>query len=423
MKTNYGEYATIKSRDIDLGEWKKCVIGELGEVVSGGTPKTSIDKYWHGGVSWITPRDMSKQVNRKYISKGDRNITTLGLNNSSAKLLPKGTVIFTSRAPIGYLGIAMQDLATNQGFKSIIVKDCNSNEFVYYLLKFSIDRIISMAGGSTFKEINASSFKEIEVDLPPLQTQQKIASILSSLDDKIENNRKTCEKLEEIAQAIFKRWFVDFEFPNEDGRPYKSSGGRMVKSELGMIPEGWGIVELNRIGNLMMGLSPKSESYNIELLGIPLLNGAADFNNSLIKAKKHTTRPTRVCKKNDLVFCIRATIGNITFADQQYCLGRGVAAITPKKNIYVGLLYFSLLMSMEKLKGNATGSVILGISKSDINNMKVILPDDKVLAMFSEISSNVLGLRHTNVQQSDELKKIRDSLLPKLMSGELRIEG
>ena len=176
--------------------WRKCIINDLGKIVNGGTPKTSISEFWDGDVSWITPRDMSQQLNKKYISEGARYITDIGLNNSSAKILPKGTVLFTSRAPIGYLGIASQDLATNQGFKNIIVNEENNNEFVYYLLKYSITKIINLAGGSTFKEINTSSFRQIEIEVPHLLTQQKIASILFSLDDKIENNRKTCEKVE-----------------------------------------------------------------------------------------------------------------------------------------------------------------------------------------------------------------------------------
>ena len=223
-----------------------------------------------------------------------------------------------------------------------------------------------------------------------------------------------------MAQVIFKQWFVDFEFPNEDGEPYKSSGGEMVESELGMIPKGWEVVELNKLAKLTMGLSPKSESYNTDYIGTPLLNGAADFNNGLIKANKFTTQPTRICEKGDLVFCIRATIGNITFADQEFCLGRGVAALKPLSGSYIGLIYFNLDMAMERLKANATGSVILGLSKPDINNLKIILPSEDILNRFSEISNNVLNFKHNFEREIGELIDIRDSLLPKLMSGEIR---
>ncbi|NFO14813.1 hypothetical protein FDB34_11530 [Clostridium botulinum] len=214
---------------------------------------------------------------------------------------------------------------------------------------------------------------------------------------------------------------MDFDFPNEDGKPYKSSGGEMVESELGIIPKGWEVVELNNVADLTMGLSPKSSSYNSNGVGMPLLNGAADFENGLINAKKYTTEPTRLCKKNDLVFCIRATIGNITFSDKEYCLGRGVASLTPKSDEFTGIIYFNLFMSMNKLIANATGSVILGLSKPDINNLKLVLPDKKTLERFSEISSSTLKSKYNNEFDTKKLIDIRDTLLPKLMSGEIRV--
>jgi type I restriction enzyme S subunit len=402
-------------------EWDVKMIQEIGEVVSGGTPKTKEDSYWDGNISWITPRDLSSFTER-YIEVGERSITELGLKNSSAKLLPKGTVLFSSRAPIGYLAIARKELCTNQGFKNIVCdKKYSSNEFLFYMLKAKMNEIESIAGGSTFKEVSGKVVKEFKIPMPPLNEQKAIAHILSTLDDKIEVNNQINKTLENMAQAIFKQWFVDFEFPNEDGEPYKSSGGEMVESELGMIPKGWEVVELNKLAKLTMGLSPKSESYNTDYIGTPLLNGAADFNNGLIKANKFTTQPTRICEKGDLVFCIRATIGNITFADQEFCLGRGVAALKPLSGSYIGLIYFNLDMAMERLKANATGSVILGLSKPDINNLKIILPSEDILNRFSEISNNILNFKHNFEREIGELIDIRDALLPKLMSGEIRV--
>ena len=171
-------------------EWKKVKLGDIGEIVSGGTPKTSVKEYWNGNISWLTPKDFSNK-NYKYWNKGERNITKEGLENSSAKLLPRGTVLFTSRAPIGYIGISKTDLCTNQGFKNIIVNEENSNEFIYYLLKFITPQIINIAGGSTFKEISATVLRDFEVYIPKSKKyQEKIAKILSDIDAKIELNNK-----------------------------------------------------------------------------------------------------------------------------------------------------------------------------------------------------------------------------------------
>ena len=229
--------------------WKKLKISDCAEVVCGGTPSTSKSEYWDGNISWITPKDLSN-YNSVYISKGSRNISELGLNNSSAKLLPKNTILLTTRAPIGYIAIAKNELSTNQGFKSLIMKNGNIPEFFYYLLKHNIDRIKNLGNGTTFMEVNSTSLKNLELFIPPLEEQKKIASILSSLDDKIEINNRMNKILEETAQTIFKEWFINFNFPNAKGKPYKDSGGKMIKSELGEIPEGWEVTTLEEICNI-----------------------------------------------------------------------------------------------------------------------------------------------------------------------------
>lgn len=321
--------------------------------------------------------------------------------------------------------------------------DGRDGELVYagFLIKFSLDPkkvnpkfiryytlseeyknwVSSFSTGSTRGNINAKTYGNMKIKLPDRKQQDFLVQILSDIDEKIEINNKINDNLEKIAQAIFKQWFLDFEFPNENGEPYKSSGGEMMESELGMIPKGWEVIKLHEIGNLTMGLSPKSEAYNVIGEGTPLLNGAADFNGGLIKATKYTKQITRTCRKKDLVFCIRATIGNITFADREYCLGRGVASIEPKDKLYVGLIYMNLLKSMENLKAKATGSVILGLSKPDINDMKLILPKNDMLNKFSDMFNKVFNKKHILELENDKLIEARDTLLPKLMSGEIRV--
>lgn len=299
-----------------------------------------------------------------------------------------------------------------------------NNMYLYFCLNWNIVKtnMLNRAIGSAQKALTIESLKKLEIPLPSIEEQKAIAKVLSDLDEKIETNNKINKTLEEMAQAIFKQWFVDFEFPNEEGKPYRSSGGEMVESELGKIPKKWKVVKLHEIGNLTMGLSPKSESYNTTGEGIPLLNGAADFSGGLIKANKYTTQKTRLCKVKDLVFCIRATIGNITFADREYCLGRGVASIGSKEDLYIGLIYMNLLKSIEKLKAQATGSVILGLSKPDINDMKLILPTNDILNKYSNLFNSVFDKKHALELENEKLINIRDTLLPKLMSGEIRVQ-
>lgn len=164
--------------------WEIRQLSEIGEIVSGGTPNTKIEEYWNGNIPWITPKDLSGFTDR-YIYSGERNITELGLENSSAKLLPRNTVLFSSRAPIGYVALAGDNLATNQGFKSIICDDKKAYPlFIYYLLKSKKNDIENIAGGSTFKEVSGKVMKEFKVQIPPLTEQKAIANILSTLDEK-----------------------------------------------------------------------------------------------------------------------------------------------------------------------------------------------------------------------------------------------
>lgn len=174
-----------------MSKWVECTISDIGTVVGGATPSTKkSENYVDGKIAWITPKDLSTFKGR-YIVSGERNITEAGLESCSTKLLPKNTVLFSSRAPIGYIAIAANEVCTNQGFKSVIPNENTDPLFLYYLLKFNKDKIESMGSGTTFKEISAKVMKNIKVFVPKSKSiQREIASILGAIDDKIENNEK-----------------------------------------------------------------------------------------------------------------------------------------------------------------------------------------------------------------------------------------
>lgn len=177
-------------------EWKKCTIADLGTVVGGATPSTKkVENYEGGTIAWITPKDLAGYTDR-YIWHGERNITDSGLHSCSAKMMPAHSILFSSRAPIGYVAIAGQEMCTNQGFKSVVPNDNTDYMFLYYLLKYNKDKIETMGSGTTFKEVSGSTMKGIEVTVPEsLDTQRKIASVLSTIDEKIENNEIINENL------------------------------------------------------------------------------------------------------------------------------------------------------------------------------------------------------------------------------------
>ena len=302
-----------------------------------------------------------------------------------------------------------------------VKKDVNKKYIKYILLSDIFKHYIhNYSTGTTIKNLGLKQMRKFKFPLPNIEEQEKIANILSSLDDKIELNNEMNKTLEEMAQSIFKRWFIDFEFPNEDGQPYKSSGGEMVESELGMIPKEWEIAQIDDISQVTMGDSPSSKTYNEDNIGLPLLNGAADFEGKLIKPSKFTSEPKKICKKGDMVFGVRATIGNIVFADKEYALGRGVASVEPNDKVFREFIYYSLDNSMENLINNASGSVFLNLKKADITDLKVCYSDE-IVKKFNNISRVLIDKIVENDMESELLKQQRDILLPKLVSGEIRI--
>ena len=179
-----------------MSSWKTCTLGDLGTVVGGATPSTKKAENYDGGtIAWITPKDLAGFSGR-FISRGERNITEQGLKSCSTQMMPVHTVLFSSRAPIGYIAIANQEVCTNQGFKSVVPNENTDYMFLYYLLKYNKDKIENLGSGTTFKEVSGSTMRCIEVSVPDsIEEQRQIASVLSALDDKIEKNTEVNENL------------------------------------------------------------------------------------------------------------------------------------------------------------------------------------------------------------------------------------
>ena len=402
----------------------KYEISEIGEVIGGATPSTKDEDNYGGDIPWITPKDLSS-FKERYIYRGERNISEKGLNSCSAKLMPKNTVLFSSRAPIGYVAIAANELCTNQGFKSIIADETKINFlYLYYYLIYKKGEIEAVASGTTFKEVSGSVLKKFNIEIPESILEQKaIAATLSCLDDIIELNNRTNKVLEEIAQAIFKRWFVDFEFPNEDGEPYKSSGGEMVDSELGEIPKGWRVVEL---GDVTTNIRERTKSNDYKVL-------SAVNTGDLKLSEEYFTK--QVFSKDLSKYIIvrikefaynpaRVNIGSIGMNEYDFdgCVSPVYVVFKSEEDFH---WFFKMFIKTKNFKSEvvkrASGSVRQSMNYSDFALIKIVYPPKGVIVKFNQFFETCYLAQREFTKEMEILSDIRDTLLPKLMSGEIRV--
>ena len=381
-----------------MSKWKTCALAEIGEIVGGATPSTK-DKsnYENGTISWITPKDLSTHSGR-YISRGERMITENGMNSCSTRLLPKNSILFSSRAPIGYIAIAQNEMCTNQGFKSIIPNSDMDYLFIYYLLLFNKDNIENMGSGTTFKEVSGNTMKSINVSIPEsIDEQRKIASILSSIDDKIELNNKINENLELQAQAIYQEMMID-----------NSS-------------DAWNKGKLSDIAVITMGQSPKGDTYNENGIGSVFYQGRAEFSFRFPTRRLFTTEPKRMAEENDVLMSVRAPVGDLNVATESCCIGRGLAAIHSKDNHQSFVLYTMYAVKKQLNIFNGEGTVFGSINKDSLNNIDITIPDKDTLDKFEDIVAPMDAVIRNNYDENCRLQNIRDSLLPRLMSGEIDV--
>ena len=304
-------------------------------------------------------------------------------------------------------------------FYSKINKELVFPKYLYYTLK-TFD-LASLNVGSAVPSLTTEVLNEVLITIPSLPTQKAIAEILSSLDDKIELNNQINQNLEALAQALFKQWFVDFEFPNENGEPYKSSGGEMIDSELGEIPRDWKPSILKDEFKINMGQSPKGETYNEIGEGMIFFQGRTDFGFRFPSIRLFTTDPKKIARKGETLISVRAPVGDINRALEECCIGRGLGAIEEKNN-HQFYTYYKILSIQTELKSyDNEGTVFGSINKDTLGGLKTIVPVLDLVERFDQLIKPIDDQIETLSKETESLKNLRDTLLPKLISGELEV--
>jgi type I restriction enzyme S subunit len=378
--------------------WKTYRLGDLIEI-----NKYSIDKnYSHTTIEYIDTASVSENNFSK--------LQILRLNEapSRAKRIVKdGDIIYSTVRPnqrhYGFMKNAKSNTVVSTGFAVLTAKHINSKFLYYYLTK---DEIVSYFNGiaeantTTFPAFNASLFNTLEISIPDLPTQQRIASILSSLDDKIELNLQMNQTLESMAQILFQEMCVP------KGKE---------------LPEGWRKGKLGEIVDINMGQSPVGTSYNQSGEGIIFFQGKAEFGFRFPAIDKYTTDPKKIADKFDTLLSVRAPVGTVNIATQQCCIGRGLAAI--KSKIGCSSYTYYLLQSLAKIFDvyDSNGTVFGSINKNDLENIEIVIPNKDVNLQFEQLVKEMDNMIYNNTLQGQTLAQLRDSLLPKLMRGEIEV--
>ena len=387
-------------------EWKDVKLKDITILISRGiTPK-------------YTDSEGVIVINQKCIRNGQINLKESRLTDDKTKKISENKFVdnndilicSTGIGTLGRVGFLRNKLNTKLTVDSHVSivranKDYTNPIFLGYNLFLRQSEIEAMAKGSTGQtELSRIDLGEMNISLPPLEIQEKIASILSSLDDKIELNNKINQNLEQQAQAIFKSWFVDFE-------PF---GGKM--------PDDWKVGNLYEIANVTMGQSPDGKSYNENGYGEVFYQGRAEFGSRYPTRRLYTTEPKRMANAGDILMSVRAPVGDINVALEKCCIGRGLASISSRDNFNSFILYTLMNLKRSFDIYNAEGTVFGAINKDSLNSIEVIIPTKEEIYKFEEIVSNLDKMIRQNTIEVQKLQKIRDTLLPKLMSGEIDVD-
>lgn len=387
-------------------------LGEVFGVETGSTPSTAVADYWEGGrIKWITPLDLGR-LNSPFIHETSRNITEKGLENSSATQVPAGSVIISTRAPIGYIAVLTQPMAFNQGCKALLPKDGRSVDplYIYYQLKNKVDEMNRLGSGSTFKEISKEKLEGIEIQLPPLSIQKQIASILEKADAAREKRRQANELTEQFLQSAFLEMFGD---------PVTN-------------PKGWNKVRLGEVTEtITKGETPlwKGDSYLdsgiLFLRSENVLIGLLDMSKkTFVSSEVHNRMKRSQVKKNDVLLnIVGASIGRsaVFEEDLEANINQAIAIIRPRSELSSKYLCFLLNSAgtQTKFKEIQAGVARDNLNLGQLRDLEIPLPPEDVQLAFDVLIKKVESLRAKQRESEKELDNLFNVLMQKAFKGEL----
>lgn len=415
--------------------WQKLKLGQLGKVITGKTPPTAQKDYFVGDFPFITPTDIT-DYDIRYNYTTERFVSEKWAAKAKSLRIPKNSTCFVCiGSTIGKMCLVKQDSFTNQQINSVVIDNSKADPFfIYYLLKQNQRGILKEFGGGGAAKpiINKSTFETIELEVPEdVSKQKQIASILSTFDDKIELNNKIIQTLEQMTQSIFKEWFVTFRFPGYEKVKF-------VDSELGKIPMGWEIRQIQDVAKIKKGLSYSSSEISEKLEGLPMINLAnfqrgGGFNPEGIKFYTGKYNLTNVVRPGDIIIAMtdltsnREVIGHPARVPSyghwdKILISLDVCSLEIK-DFLVEFLYYLMLRKdfSYQMASSAGGTNVAHLSKSVIDSYKFPLPERDLNEKFQNFVKPVFNQINVIEVENQKLESLRDLLLPKLMKGEVRI--
>ena len=420
------------------GEWPIVPVSELAKAVIGGTPSRNVAEYWHGNIPWATAKDVAT-VSARYLENVEEYISREALENSAAKLLPYGTVVITARGTVGAMAQLGREMAFNQTCYALLPKGGVDKDFLFYALKGTIAEMRSLTYGTVFETITTKTFDHWLVPLPPLPEQRAIAHILGTLDDKIELNRRMSETLEQMARALFKAWFVDFEpvrakmegrwrrgesLPGLPAHLYDLFPDRLVDSELGEIPEGWGVKGLDEIARFLNGLAlqkyPPTDNRSLPVIKIAQLRAG---NTSGADQASADISPEYVVDDGDILFSWSGSLECVVWTGGKGALNQHLFKVS-SDGYPRWLCYFAVHMHLEDFRRIAAGkATTMGhIQRHHLSDARLAVPPVALLGIMDSYISPTFEAFWKQNLESRTLAALRDTLLPKLISGALRVK-
>lgn len=408
-----------------MAQWNRVPLIDYIELIGGGTPKTTVPEYWNGNIPWLSVKDFNND--KRYVYSTEKHISQSGFENSPTKMLHKDDIIISARGTVGEIAMIPFDMAFNQSCYGIRASRGIDQPFLYYLLKNCISQLKRMTHGSVFDTITRDTFANIEVDIPDAETQKRISSVLADIDNKIEVNDAINDNLEQQAKLLYNYWFIQFNFPDENGNPYHSSGGQLVwnKNLQQEIPQDWRSGNLYDIADYINGIAcqkyrPSDEEHSLPVVKIREMNGGITNDTERVSS---TIPAKNIISSGDILFSWSASLEVIMWYGVDAGLNQHIFKVVPKSYFsseYVYLQLSEYLIHFIKI-AEARKTTMGHITSEHLQDSHIILPPANIIKNFSEYVRPIYQMKKQIANETSELIKLRDWLIPMLMNGQATI--